>query len=158
VDSTITHKLALESLREIPVVTKEVAYDKSNEICRICWSGDVTDQLKKAHADLVAATEYAACAIAFLLVQEFAQLTAVEQAARGTSVDYYLAPFGDRDPMLIFNHTARLEVTGILCETEGNSVARRVRDKKNRLDPEGDLPTFITVVEFSQPWSQMVEI
>jgi hypothetical protein len=182
VSSDIIHELVLESLEEIPVVTDAVGFykrtcmvcfdsqghqsgvelrvvhGKSNETCQIHWMGDVTDQLRRSHADLVEATQFAACAIAFLLIQALTELMPVTQATRGTTVDYYLAPQEHRDDILIFNHTARLEVSGVLKETEGNTVDARVKVKKDRLKPDGDLPTLITVVEFSQPWAKMVEV
>lgn len=85
-------------------------------------------------------------------------MTIVQQAQKGTTVDYYLAS-KQGDDFLIFNNTARLEVSGILSETESNSVEDRIGDKRRRLkpDPTSGLPTLISVVEFSQPWSKVVE-
>jgi hypothetical protein len=180
--SDIAHKLTLDSLEEIPVVIEGagfykqncmvcfdnqghksgvelgVVYKGSNEICQVYWSGSVTTQLKRARADLVEAVQFAACAITFLLVQEFTEFTTIEQAARRTTVDYYLAPKKQRDDELIFNGAPRLEISGILRESEGNTVEARVKEKLGRLIPDGDLPTLIVVVEFGQPWSKMVEV
>ena len=133
-----------------------VVYKDSNEVCQVVWSGDVTRELRRHHADLVAATDPAACAIALSLVEEFTEYSGFRQASRGTTVDYYLVR-GRPDDDLIFNEAARLEVSGILRETEGNTVEGRIGQKLRRLRPEGDLPTLIVVVEFSQPWSKMVE-
>lgn len=181
-DSNSLCELVLESLENVPVVTNAFEFYKrtcmvcmnsqghysgvqmrvfnkcSNNIYKICWSDEVTEQLRKSHADLVEATQFAACAIAFLLVQELTELTVIEQAARGTTVDYYLAPKGQRDEVLIFNHTARLEISGILEEKEGNTIELRVQKKIDRLKPEKDLPTLVSVTEFSQPRSKLVEV
>jgi len=173
--------LTLESLGEIPVVPPEAAdfykqncmvcfhsqghrsgvglkvvYKDSNETYQVYWSGEVTRELIRAYADLVQATEPAACAIALLLIQELTELTGVEQATRGTAVDYYLAP-KNRDDDLIFNRAARLEASGILEEKGTNTVERRIKEKARRLNREDDLPTFIAIVEFKQPWAKVVE-
>jgi hypothetical protein len=177
----IAHKLTLESLEEIPVVMEAAAFYKqncmvcldnqghrsgvdlgvmykgSNETCHVYWSGDVTDQLRRARADLVEAVKFAADAITFLLVQELTDFTTIEQATRGTTVDYYLAPKSQKDNLLIFNRAVRLEISGILAENEGNTVEGRVKKKLDRLKADEDLPTLITVVEFSRPWSKVVE-
>lgn len=176
--------LTLESLGDrVPVITEEaVGFYKDN--CMVCfenqghtsgvrlearwgdscrvfefhWSGQMTERLSRYYGALRRATENAACAIALLLVAELTRFTAVEQSSIGTTIDYYLAcqdDLGGED--LIFNHTARLEVSGILKESAANTVDHRIREKLRRLNPEGDLPTLIAVVEFSRPWSRMVE-
>ena len=177
-----THDLSLESLEQVPVVrrtapfyqekcmvcldsqghrsgvTLSVRFKSSSTAFRICWSGQVTEQMSLSHADLQEAVEFAACAITFLLVPELTELTTIRQAVKGTTVDYYLAP-KDRDDLLIFNDAARLEISGILVESENNSVESRIKGKLKRLkpDPGGAFSTLISVVEFSQPWSKVVE-
>jgi len=178
----IPQDLALESLEQVPVVRAtapfyqekcmacfdsrghvsgvmlNVKFGESSRIFRVLWSGEVTEQVKRSHADLQDAVEFAACAITFLLVPVFTDMTTIRQASKGTTVDYYLAPQGG-DDSLIFNDAARLEVSGILSENESNSVEGRIGDKLRRLkpDPRRDIPTFISVVEFSQPWSKVVK-
>jgi hypothetical protein len=120
---------------------------------RVFWDGSITDELRRAYADLVSATENAACAMALLIVRETTDFTAVEQACRGTTIDYYLS-HKDRTDELIFNYTARLEASGILCEDEPNTVDKRIREKLKRLKP--GLPALIVVVEFSSPMSKVV--
>lgn len=137
-------------------VSIAVHYNGSVTHFHIFWDGEVTDQMLKAYTELTRATDMAACAIALVLISELTQFIAVEQSAIGTTIDYYLATHPVADD-LIFNHTARLEVSGILTENEGNTVDGRIREKTNRLVSEGDLRDFIAVVEFSKPWSKMVE-
>ena len=139
-------------------VQLKVDSNDQNETFEVHWDGEVTEQLRKAYRDQNKVTDFAACSIALLLVYQLTTFTAVEQSAIGTTIDYYLAP-QTQDDTLIFNHTARLEVSGILRETSDNTVDRRIKDKIRRLkpDPQGSLPTFIIVVEFSQPWLKMVQ-
>jgi hypothetical protein len=122
----------------------------------IQWSGETTEQLVRAYRDPIRLADNAACAIALLVVREMTPYTAVEQSVVGTTIDYYLARQGRSDD-LIFNNVARLEVSGILTETEENTVDRRVSEKRRRLRPEGDLLDFIVVVEFGRPWSKLVD-
>ena len=130
-------------------------HEHSTRMFEVKWIGDVTAQILRAYGDMVKATEHAACAMAFLLVKEVTNFTAVEQSPRGTTIDYYLAP--SRQDHLIFNHSARLEVSGILREDEGNTVDGRIRSKLTRLKEDEGLETYIIVVEFSRPWSKLVK-
>jgi hypothetical protein len=176
-----TGLLDLDSLaRGIPVINQDAAgFYKQN--CMVCfqdqghpsgvilsvdreggstslgvhWRGSVNNQMRKAYGDLRKATEYAACAVALLLVRELTDFTAVEQAAIGTTVDYFLAPQVP-DDTLIFNRAARLETSGILKEEGSNTVDRRAREKLQRLKPSS-IPTVIAIVEFGSPKSKMVE-
>ena len=136
-------------------VELKVLHSDSHDIFAICWEGDVTDELRRAYADLVRATDNAACAIALLIIREITDMTAIEQAIRGTTVDYYLSHRQQSDE-LIFNRAARLEVSGILHENESNTINARISERKNRLKP--GLPTYIIVVEFSNPISKVVEV
>ena len=120
----------------------------------VVWDGQVTAELKHAYADLVRATEYAACAMALLIVRETTEFTAIEQASRGTTIDYYLGYKTDVED-LIFNRVARLETSGILHETASNNTPGRVQEKKLRL--KVGLPALIAVVEFGQPKCQVVK-
>jgi len=136
-------------------VNLTVSYNELSPAFEISWKGDVSEQLLHAYNDTRRATDFAACAIALILVRELTDFTAIEPSCIGTTIDYYLIPqhqAGD----LIFNHAARLEVSGILTENEDNTVDNRIKQKTRRLKPEGDLPDLITVVEFSRPWSKMV--
>ncbi|MEW6351190.1 MAG: hypothetical protein AB1646_19200 [Thermodesulfobacteriota bacterium] len=132
-----------------------VVHEGKNSDFQISWTGDITEQLIKAHQDEKQTTEFGALAVALLLVRELTEYTAVEQASIGTTIDYYLRRQG-ADEDLIFNHSARLEVSGILRETEQNTVEGRIKQKLKRLKRERDLFDFIVVVEFSRPWTKMV--
>jgi hypothetical protein len=175
-----TNRLPLESLSDgIDVITEDAAgfykencmvcFDSQGHSTGVClnvidveeaekqftihWTGKVSNQLRKNYADLQRATDHAACAVALLLVRELTDYNGVEQAAIGTTIDYWLADKEASDDDLIFNHTARLEVSGILRQNDNNSVAKRLHSKLNRL--KSGLPAIIIIVEFSRPWSMM---
>ena len=132
-----------------------VAQDGSNHELFVLWSGNVTEQMLRSYGDMQKTTEHAACAIALSLVYHLTEFTAIEQSAKGTTIDYFLGLKEDDDDTLIFNHKARLEVSGILKEDKSNTVEKRIREKLKRLAPD-DLPALIVVVEFSKPRSKMV--
>lgn len=137
-------------------VILQVLYDEKTTLFEIEWTGEVTEQLLGAYRETTRATDFGATALALIFVRELTDFTAIEQSCIGTTIDYYLVrkqQYSD----LIFNHCARLEVSGILAENDRNTVDDRIRQKIRRLKPEGDLPDFIAVVEFSKPWSKMVE-
>jgi len=136
-------------------VLMRVHYREEIEAFEVAWDGEVSEQIVRSYGDKRRAVDNAACAIALLLVREMTDFTGIEQSSTGSTIDYYLVPQG-QDDTLIFNRAARLEVSGILRETEDNTVEDRVRSKLRRLKPEGGLPDFIVIVEFSKPWSKMV--
>jgi hypothetical protein len=138
-------------------VKLSVTYQDTKTVFAIYWVGEVTEPLLRAYADLVRATDNAACGLALLLIRELTDYTAIEQACIGTTIDYYLVP-KQADSDLIFNHAARLEVSGILQESRTNTVQSRIKQKQKRLKQDGILPTFIVVIEFSKPWSKMVKL
>ncbi len=138
-------------------VPLRVHTEDSENTFEILWNGKVTEQMLRSYADLTRATDNAACAIALLLIRELTDFTTIEQSYIGTTIDYYLAP-KIQDETLIFNHSARLEVSGILKENKKNTVQARVNRKIKRLKSENDLPSYIVVVEFSEPWSKMVMV
>ena len=119
----------------------------------LIWDLEVNEQLRKAHADSIESVEDSAKALSFLLIRELTPYTAVEQAQRGTTIDYFLSE-KDRNDDLIFNNTARLEVSGINTG-DMQLVDARVKDKLDRLkyDP---LPAYIVVVEHKVPLAKMV--
>jgi len=137
-------------------VALKVIHQGTCSTFQVYWTGDVTERmLLSAYVDHNKLVDFGACAIALLLIPKLTGYKVIQQSAIGTTIDYYLAP-QDQNDDLIFNHAARLEVSGILKESETNTVEARVKRKLGRLK-ESRLPAYIIVVEFSQPWSEMVE-
>jgi hypothetical protein len=84
---------------------------------------DVTDEMQRCYEDLERATELGACGVAILLVRSLTGLTAVRMSKKGTGFDYWLGR-EDSSEGLVFANEARLEVSGILCGTDAQCVAR----------------------------------
>lgn len=141
-----------------------VLHNESDSSFEVCWSGSVTERIANAYRDHNKYVDLGACTVALLVVPELTGYGAITPAAaEGTGIDYYLGPEEDQDDVLIFNHKARLEISGILTETATNTVKKRIQAKKRRLMgyEQGGLtdPTqvFIVVVEFGQPVAEMAE-
>ena len=113
----------------------------------------VTEQTLRTHHDLQDATFHGAYAVAIMLAMEITGYTVVQQARKGSGVDYWL---GANDSDLFVG--ARLEVSGILSGDE-STIKSRIRQKKKqtkRSEATG-LPAYACVVEFGRPEAHFVK-
>ena len=138
-------------------VELNVNYLNQNYEFKIVWNGSVTEQLRRSYQDLPKVADFAACAIVLSILSELTDFIVIEQSILGTTIDYYLADKNKVDDHLIFNKSARLEVSGILKENENNTVEKRIKAKINRLKPQQDFSDYIAVIEFSKPWSKIIK-
>ena len=116
----------------------------------------VTAQMQRCWNDLDEAAEHGAYGIAALLVAEHTTYEVVERSYKGTGFDYWLGP-KDAAPVL-FQHTARLEVSGI-GRGDDSAVKARVRKKLKQTaptDPTG-LPAIVVVVEYGRPQARVAD-
>jgi hypothetical protein len=121
---------------------------------KVLWEKEVTDQLQRSWDDMQDCTEFGACGIAILLILELTPYTIIQRARKGTGVDYWL---GHKNSGLLFQNSARLEISGILSGDASN-IRSRVNQKKRQTKPsDGSLPAYIVVVEFSHPESHVVK-
>ena len=98
------------------------------------------------------ATEWAAAAVAILLVNEETPYRVVEAAARETGIDFWLSEDSD----LTFQHQARVEVSGIRNGNDA-AVTRRVSQKLTQTTQSDHSQTtaYVIVVEFSRPVAEI---
>ena len=91
----------------------------------------------------------AAVAVSVMLALRQTDYTVIERSRKGTGFDYML---GDRQDLL-FTPKARLEVSGIMRETDGNTAGLRFLQKAAQTAKSDDtrLPAYVAVVEFSAP-------
>ncbi|MFX0204363.1 MAG: hypothetical protein ACFFDT_00130 [Candidatus Hodarchaeota archaeon] len=103
------------------------------------------------------AVEYGAEAITFLLIREFTPFTAITRAVTGEGIDYWLG-YENNDSINLFSQAdARLEISGILVERGSNTIKNRIKAKIKQTKPtDHTFPVYISVVEFSEPKSEMV--
>ena len=112
---------------------------------------EVTPQMRRCYNDDAEATEFGACAIAILAVQEMTNLAVIERSRKSTGFDYWL---GTSEP-LPFQRKARLEVSGIRMGNK-SMIEVRIGQKVRQVERYPNaLPIYIVVVEFSQPIAQV---
>lgn len=149
--------ICLDSQGHESGVSLRVNFGGTEYVFEVCWSGSVDQRMIDAYKDEKKATDFGACTIALLLLPELTGYYAHETSNIGSTIDYYLRKSDGGDDTLIFNNTVRLEVSGIRRQTPSNTVDNRVDDKLERLKRAEDERTFISIVEFSQPWSKLVD-
>lgn len=126
----------------------------------IKWNDEVTNDVLNSWNDAKEATEFGATALAILLLLEYTNFTYFIRAFQGTGIDYWLGkgkysgeilPTGDRK--------GRLEISGILKASKGNTINMRVNQKKkqSKKTDNTDLPVYIVVVEFSEPKAKIIK-
>jgi hypothetical protein len=128
---------------------------------RVLLSGDLSGEMSlswiaisdahfRTHADLEESTEYGAYAIGIIIAAKVTGFSCVERSAKGTGIDFWLA--GNSDERGIFQHSARLEVSGIFRGAE-KTILTRVEQKLSQTIPTDSqgLPVYVAVVEFSSP-------
>jgi hypothetical protein len=104
------------------------------------WQDEITDEILSSWNDAREATEFGATALAILLLVKNTDFQHFIRAYQGTGIDYWLGkgrynkkelPFTSRD--------GRLEISGILKESKGNTLNMRVTKKRNRLKEQTTL-------------------
>jgi len=119
---------------------------------RLGWE-EVNDQQRQTYADLHEATEYGACGIAILVVENAARKVVVERSKKGTFFDYWVGSEGKGE---LFQDRARLEVSGILNGDDKKIEMRTTQKIEQVKQAKGKLPTYVAVVEFGGPKARVV--
>lgn len=119
----------------------------------IQWSEPITTAMRRFWNDLEEATKEGACGLAILLIRALTGYTVIERSKKGTGVDWWL---GTDDEL--FQHKARLEVSGIL-RGDATAITQRmsVKKRQSKQSDTSQLPAYIVVVEFSMPRSRVVQ-
>lgn len=101
-----------------------------------------------SRADLQEATERGATAIAIAVVKRQTGLGVLDRSRKGTGCDWYI---GEDDGGPPFQNMHRLEISGILDESEAK-MRRRLVQKVQQLERgNDDLPGYVVVVGFRTP-------
>ncbi len=140
--------VALHNCGHPSTVTLYVSGDKNCEYS-LLWENAFNEQLRRTYNDEQSVTERAAVAISVLLALRQTNYTIIERSRKGTGFDYMLGDSQDQ----LFIPKARLEVSGIMHETKGNTCEQRFRQKAEQTvkSDETRLPAYISVVEFATP-------
>lgn len=136
---------------------------KHNSGCVLALTGDNVEDInimwnsvvnKAGYKEPKKYTEHGAEAISFLLTRKYTEYTIVEEAIISTGIDYWIGydPEDMRYNPKNFMQ-ARLEISGILKESDTNTLKKRIGEKKAQTSPSDGfkLPAYISVVEFSTP-------
>lgn len=134
------------------VIIESSFYDRSG-CYRVIWDEDkinLENIFRAYNSD--DAIEFGAEAIALLLIKGYTPYTAIERAAKGTGIDYWLGNKSDNANILFSKTDARLEITGILRERGTNTIKNRIKIKIKQTEASDHMfPVFISVIEFSGP-------
>ncbi len=117
----------------------------------------MTKKIKSSWRDKEEATEYGATGVAILLTLELTEYTTLHRAMKGKGFDYWVG-IGDYESKLPFQEKARLEVSGIRNGTN-RDIQNRINKKteQTKISDGIKIPTFIVVVEFSQPKAHFIK-
>jgi hypothetical protein len=113
-----------------------------------------SDQIQREWGDPQEATENGAVGVAILLVASLTDYHIVHRSYKSTGIDYWLGLKND----LLFQHAARLEVSGIrvgddrLVESRVNAKLKQTERSK-----QSGLPAFVVVIEFGRPIAALVK-
>lgn len=132
-----------------PGVILKITGDFEEEFS-VFWTDKINKSVKKAWADKKEATEYAATAIALLLIRELTDFSVSKRLRQGERADYFLEK---RNAENDSTTEAILEVSGIFEEKLSNTVNMRLGVKKANIDKieNRDKTAVIIVVAFNIP-------
>jgi hypothetical protein len=115
--------------------------------CKLVWSLSLTESMRRYWSDLVDATEQGAYGLAILLLRMNTGLTIIERSRRGTGFNWWL---GTEDNL--FQHKARLEVSGILSGSRRRFNSRlKAKLAQAEQSASPGLPVYAVVIEFRTP-------
>jgi hypothetical protein len=124
------------------------------EVTSLLWD-EVNADLDPTWADLKEAAEYGAYAVALVVCFHVSKFSHVARCAQsGTGIDIWLTE--STDDRGIFQHSARLEVSGIFNGGQ-SAIKARLRQKleQTKRSDHTMLPAFVAVVEFGLPEIRM---
>ncbi len=111
------------------------------------WSMAYTDQLDRSWQDQEVATEHGAVCLSVLLSLRLTDYTILRRARKKTGVDYFLCNKED----VLFQDSALLEVSGIYNGQDKVDARAKQKLKQTNQSNSTGLPTYVSVVEFSEP-------
>lgn len=128
------------------------------DLLPVCWDeGAIQLDAISRSINKEDAIEFGAEAVSFLLIRECTKYTAIRRAATGTGIDYWLGKKRRAGNKLFSSGDARLEISGILRQTESNNIKKRLKEKLIQTTPtDNTFPVIISVIEFSNPQAELV--
>ena len=118
----------------------------------ITWTGQTSEQTRRAWGEPRNAVEDGAVGVAYLTVPQFTEYSVIERANIGNGLDYWLG-YKEDVARSQFLPKARLEVSGILEQRYSSAIQQRVKEKleQTKRSDNTELPAYVVVAEFSRP-------
>lgn len=122
---------------------------------RLKWSDAIQDD-GSTWADSQEATEYGGYGVAIVVALPLTGTERVERSAKGTGIDYWIGEVTQGRG--IFQHAARLEVSGIL-KGDDSKIRTRLNEKltQSERSEHTGFPAYVVIVEFSRPEARFVK-
>lgn len=129
-------------------VYMHVEGDKQCDI-PVHWEDYFDECIDRSWKEINYCTDHAAVCISCVLAISETDYTIIERSCKAEGVDYWL---GHKDDQL-FSRAARLEISGILKESQYNTAEIRLKTKYKQTEQSDSscLPVYISIIEFSKP-------
>lgn len=113
------------------------------------WEDYFDETIDRSWKEINYCTDHAAVCMSCVLAIHETEFTIVERSCKGDGFDYWLGYKEDH----LFNHAARLEISGILKESRINTIEKRLKDKMKQTEQSDEtcLPAYISIIEFGKP-------
>jgi hypothetical protein len=126
---------------------------------KICWPEQEIniDDINRAY-NKDDGPEQGAEALAFLIIRERTDYTAIRRSTTLTGIDYWLDYKTESQNQLFSTASARLEISGILRQTPTNKLEYRSKKKveQTKQSDHTSFPVYVVIVEFSQLRSKVI--
>lgn len=136
----------------------DVLFERKNNIYQVYWPDELIELEKiRAYYNNDDAVESGAEVIAFFVCLAHTDYDRLNRSFTKTGIDYWLG-HKSTNPNLPFQNSGRLEISGILKETDTNTVEKRIKEKlkQSAQSDHTTLPVYVVVVAFDQPYAKMV--
>lgn len=118
---------------------------------KLVWSDKLTEEVKSSWVDKNEATEYAATAMAMLIIPVVTEFNYFRRTRGGT--DYIMSKAKNE------KDKSYLEISGIWKQSKTNSLKMRVAIKKKQVEKTIiDAEAFVVVTEFGEPETKILKI
>jgi hypothetical protein len=129
---------------------------------KILWSKVIDERMRRSHGNENQTTDFAAMFISLILISSLDKVQSLinydkvnfETSVLGTGIDFWLSK--SDDPL---NFAARIEVSGIrqTGPTNNIDIRRKLKEEQVTKSDGSGLPAFISIFEFSNVVSLIVE-
>lgn len=142
--------ICLESQQHVPGVDLSVR-GYHEQVYSLTWQ-PATEQAWRSWNDPDSATEKGAESIAILIAKRAIGYSVIRQSRKGTGFDYWIGEKSAEG----FLDKAGLEISGIRRGNDAD-IKARVRKKLHQANQLGTWPTYVIIVEFGTPLTEVRE-